>query len=106
MCETKNGPVVQLDKTMVTALNNIPTFVNYDPPLEVGPDYWCIVNSELSSGGWPSILADYNLGINHSFIYDDTVWEIYSWGEYFIAVYWDQLTSLDRISWGQLKVIF
>ncbi len=102
----ESGPVTQLDKTMATALHNMPTYVYYDPPLEVGPDYWCIVNSELSGGGWPSILADYSLGINHSFIGDATAWEIYTWGEYFIAVYWDQLTSLNRTSWGQLKTIF
>ncbi len=95
----ESGPVSQLDQTMVTALHNTPTYVNYDPPLEVGSDFCCIVNTELSAYGLPSLLVDGTPG-EHNLGGEDR-------GDYFISATGNTTEeALEGLSWGELKTVF
>ncbi|MCD4708754.1 MAG: hypothetical protein K8S62_13555 [Candidatus Sabulitectum sp.] len=99
------GPTNQLDQTMVTAVHYTPIYAEYSTTLTTEGNFWALANTELSAGGWPSILGDGTAGV-HSFFSDDfIVWE--PWGEmgdYFIRVvyYW----ALDNSTWGSLKATF
>lgn len=101
-----NGPVAQLDQQMKVALHNAPIFVDYDPMVGVEANFWSLINSEMSAGGWPSVLGDNTPG-THSFFSDDfIVWE--PWGEmgdYIIRANWNP-AAFDNSSWGSLKTTF
>jgi hypothetical protein len=103
-----SGPVNLLDQQMVTALHMTPVYVYYDPPLEVPDDFWVLLNTEMSAGGWPSILGDDSEEpVAHSFYSNDhSLWEPWLSGRnYFISVLAD-CDELSGISWGELKSLF
>lgn len=100
------GPINQLDQTMGTAVHYAPMYIVYADPVPVDQTFWVIDNSGMSAGGWPSILADDQTEINHSWLYGESGWEEFVWGEYFVAVDWSPGSSLDRITWGMLKSVF
>ena len=80
-CEVWNGeismPTTQLDQTSVTALHYAPCYADYSPCLYTEPQFWILINTEMSSGGWPSVLGDNTpQSSDHSFFSDDFVmWE-------------------------------
>lgn len=103
------GPSELLDQSSATALHFAPVAVYYDMPVEVETDFWCIVNTELSTGGWPSLLGDNAQGtVPHSFYSDDYMvwvpWAIGAACNYFISI--GTVTSLFRSTWGALKSAF
>ena len=102
-----SGPVNLLDRQIVTAVNMTPVYIYNDPPIEVQPNFWVLVNTEMSAGGWPSILSDNSEEPEpHSFFSDDfVVWEPWLGRNYFIAVL-AEYDALSAISWGELKSIF
>ena len=100
-----SAPVTQLDQTMITAIHYAPVYANYPTPLNAGPEFWAFANTEMSAGGWPSILGDAE-ACDHSFFSDDfIIWEPWENGDYFVAVYVDML-QLDNTTWGSIKVTF
>lgn len=102
------APTTLLDKTLATATHYSPVFVTYEPPLEAETEFWLLVNTELSAGGWPAIVADGTPG-NHSFYSGDFgVWEPFGvMGDYFMRVYVEASNvALTHDSWGSIKVIF
>lgn len=101
----QSGPVEFLASQPLTAQPEGTTRVYFDPPVETGPDFWSIINTEQSSGGYPSLLSDGSPG-EHSYFSDDyLIWEQYNQGEYFISV-GNSCESLCRLSWGSLKTVF
>ncbi len=104
---TVSNPVTQLDQTMITAIHAAPVYATYATPLVAGAEFWAFANTEMSAGGWPSILGDGTPG-THSFFSDDfIIWE--PWGEmgdYFVAVEADLHQALDNTTWGSLKATF
>jgi hypothetical protein len=108
-----SGPDTLLSSSQITAVHFAPVYAEYEPAITADADFWCIQNTELSSGGWPSILGDNMQGtVNHSFLSDDFIiwepWEV-SGGvcNYFIRITddWDP-TSLERTTWGEVKTSF
>lgn len=102
------GPSSELDQQIVTAQHLTPVYIYYDPPVEVPADFWVLVNTEMSAGGWPSILGDNSEEpVPHSFYSDDfIVWEPWFDGRnYFVAVL-AEFDNLGAISWGELKSMF
>ncbi len=103
------GPISRIDQTQVTAVHFAPVYASYDPSIYVNQHFWCIANTEASTGGWPSILSD-NAGgtIYHSFYSDDFIaWEPWDVGgacNYFIAIV--EGVSLEATSWGSIKSVF
>ena len=99
------GPVEFLAREQATALlQPAVTRVYFDPPVETGPDFWCLLNTELSAGGWPSVLFD-DTPSGHSFYSGILSWEQQFQGDYFFSV-GNDTEALKHTSWGGLKVIF
>jgi len=105
------APVTQLDQSMAVALDYAPIYVNYSPAIVAETNFWCLANTEMSAGGWPSMLGDgMASGAFHSFFSSDFIvwepWDINGACNYFIAVYGDIEMSLDNTTWGSLKATF
>ncbi len=103
----QNGPQVLLDSQLITAYHGMPVYTYYDPPLIIEGQFWGLVNTGLSAGGWPSVLADGTPG-EHSFFSDDfIIWE--SWGDmgdYLIRAHGAYALSIESTTWGELKALF
>jgi len=112
------APEILLEQFTIIAVHYAPVCFDHSPDwIPVEQEFWIIQNTELSSGGWPSMLGDgSNLTIPHSMISDNMIlWEpfvIESWGgsELFIstsgAYPWQHGAALDACSWGSLKTVF
>ncbi len=108
------GPIAQLDQTMKTAVHGVPTTVAYSPVIEAEGNFWAIINTEMSSGGWPSVRGDDLIQAStHSYYSDDLiVWSPWgdpaAYGNYFIQVLAELIPSgaLDNTTWGSLKATF
>ena len=108
------GPVTLLTQGIVTAVHYSPVFHTFSPYQEVAQNFWGIVNTEMSSGGWPSILADgvYKGLPDHSYFSDDfIVWEPWSgdpvYGDFFIRAHGTFIMgSLDPTTWGSVKALY
>jgi hypothetical protein len=105
-----NGPLILLDQQLVTAIHATPVYTYYDPPLWIEDYFWAVVNTEMSSGGWPSILGDYSMpgDAGHSFFTDDfIVWEPWGeMGEYLIRAHGTFSMTLNSTTWGSVKALF
>ena len=109
------GPVEKLDEQILEAYHYSPAYAYFTPPCSTGVDFWVIESSELSSGGWPSLLGDGTENpVSHSFFSDDfMLWEPWTIigstaSDYFIRVsgYPVFLTALERMTWGLVKSSF
>lgn len=71
-----SGPDSLLVRTRLTASQYSPVFADYGPSGQIEvTSWWVVENTELSSGGWPSLLGDgtpNNYG-THSYYSDDAV---------------------------------
>ncbi len=102
-------PTALLDQTMVTAIHFTPVYVNFSTPLVCQPDFWGLVNTEMSAGGFPALLGDNTPpAVDHSYFSDDFyVWEPWGMGDYFVRVDGEIVTNaLDNDTWGAIKSIF
>ena len=106
-----SGPEVMLAQAVVTALHYAPCYHVLPSPFLTGQHFWGIAGTELSSGGWPSILADgqYKGLPDHSYTSDDfIVWEPWSrdpwYGDFFIRAH--QAVALCRTTWGAVKALY
>ncbi|MCD4707434.1 MAG: hypothetical protein K8S62_06825 [Candidatus Sabulitectum sp.] len=106
------APAALLDQTTVTALHYAPAFVFYPTSILAENNFWCITNTALSSGGWPSNLSD---GISpgviyHSFHSDDFIdwepWDMNGACNYFVAIRGWPPDGLNALTWGALKTTF
>ena len=108
------GPTTQLDQQMVTVAHYAATAAVYDPCLECGQSFWTMANTEMSDGGWPSILGDNSPDdVNHSFYSDDgIVWEPWviqgpTANSYeMIACGPPYGPGLSKTSWGAIKALY
>jgi len=96
-----SGPVTPLDQTSVTATHYAPVYANYSMPLVCDEQFWVIVDTELSTGGWPSLLSDntpqpVQYG-DHSFYSDDFIlWQPWV----------PSTVGLGRATWAEVKTLF
>jgi hypothetical protein len=108
------GPDTQLDQTSITAFHYAPCFANYATPIPTEVGFWGLINTEMSAGGWPSILLDNTPDpVNHSFfLSDESVWEPViiqgpTANDFFIRA--DAAPpggALDQSTWGAIKTLF
>ena len=104
-----SGPVTLLDRTLLVPFERIAT---YEPPLDCGTDFWIILNTTLSSGGWPAAWSDGSPpAVDHSFYSDDFVtWEPWSngstWGDYCFMGGGEFILELGHMTWGEIKSVF
>lgn len=95
----ESGPVSQLNQTSVTAAHYSPVYASYNPAIFCPDNFWILVNTELSAGGWPALLSDDSpnwTGSAHSFYSDDFI----EW------IPWVPVsTGISRMTWGAVKSI-
>ncbi|MBN1433430.1 hypothetical protein JW921_01640 [Candidatus Fermentibacterales bacterium] len=115
-CELWNGgvgaPTDQLDQTSVTAVHYAPCYADYGDGIATDLQFWVIINSEMSAGGWPSVLGDNTPNsTDHSFFSDDfVVWEPWviqgpTANDYFIRSEGDP-EALSETTWGAIKGMY
>jgi hypothetical protein len=104
------APATQLDQTSLTAIHYQPVEAVYAYPIDVGTDWWGLVNTEMSAGGWPSLLGDNTpQTVDHSFFSDDfIVWDPWviqgpTANDYFIRAEVAGDFTLDCMSWAGIK---
>ncbi|HOP26885.1 MAG TPA: hypothetical protein PK991_05980 [Candidatus Sabulitectum sp.] len=102
------GPQVLLAEDMVTALHYSPVYADFSPAV-AEPEFWALANTELSAGGWPSILGDGAQGtVYHSFFSDDFIswepWDIDGACNYFVSAQMGE--SLAETTWAGIKAVF
>lgn len=102
--ELTDWPVTtSIEQVSVTALHMTPVMVWFDPPIPVPQLFALVANSGMSSGGWPSMVAD-GEGCGHSFFSDDyVVWETSDLGDYFTRAHGEFTMSLEGSTWGAIK---
>ncbi len=107
-----SAPISQLNQTTVTAYHYSGVFADYSPIIRTERNFWVIVNTEMSSGGWPALLGDNTPNTtDHSFFSDDfIVWEPWIMtgsvaGDYFIMAGWGH-GALESGSWGTIKDLY
>lgn len=96
-----SGPAIQLNKTSVIAVHYSPAYASYSIPIECEEQFWVIVNTEMSNGGWPSLLSDNSAQPSqygdHSFYSDDFI----------VWTPWVPSTvGLNRTTWAEVKTLF
>ncbi len=106
-----DAPTSQLDQVLTTAVHYSPVYVSYEIPITVQNNFWVLANTELSAGGWPSLMSDgVSSEIAHSFYTNDFI-KWHAWepstgiANYFIAVL-PVVWNLDGTTWGSLKTTF
>lgn len=108
----QSGPVSQFSQELTTAIDGGPTIVSYPSSLVPGRDFWVIINTEFSSGGWPSNLGDTESPMteSHSFNSDDFV----NWEPWLLegdvsnyTIYVDVFSlACEPLTWAALKTVF
>ncbi len=100
-------PTSQLESNLLVASHYAPVMHSFSSSPMVDYCFWIIVNTELSTGGWPSNLVDSGsnfTGETRSFVTDDEqffIWEPWTSDEECTF-----LVPIERNSWGRLKTIF
>ncbi len=98
-------PVGLLAQTQLTALHYSPVQVSYSPTINTEICFWILENTEMSLGGWPSLLGDIGpnfTGQARSFWSDDFfIWSPWMGGEAS-----SNLVSLEHLSWGGIKSLY
>ncbi len=104
----QTGPEVFLAQALLTANHYAPCYHSFDPCLGVEQNFWALINTEMSLGGWPSILGDDSTpgDAGHSFYFSGVALEIWELGEYYIGVDGWPNYSLNSTTWGSLKALF
>jgi hypothetical protein len=108
------GPVDQLNQTSMIATHYAPVHANYSPTILTDVEFWGLLNTSLSSGGWPSILGDNTPHIpSHSFYSDDfIIWEPWivigaTASDYFVRASGNLSPyALESASWGFIKGMY
>ena len=100
-----SGPAALLDQTSVTATHYAAVYANYASPIICEEQFWAVVNTVMSSGGWPSILGDSTYTADHSFFTDDyIVWVPWGLGDFLIRS--NGGGSLTCATWAEIKTLF
>lgn len=99
-----SGPVTLLDQTSVTASHYAAVYADCSPHVVCEDQFWVLENTDLSSGGWPSILSDTTPpSAVHSFC-DMDPWET---GDFLIRTNgWFRGGALASDTWAGIKSLF
>ncbi len=113
---TSSNPQEFLDQVTVTALHFAPSIIEHPlNSITVESQFWIIQNTDLSLGGWPSIIGDHGgLPVVHSMVRENmSLWEPYTPanetnGNFFIRTLYDPWpwSSLAPQTWASIKTVF
>lgn len=99
------GPMTNLHSFEVTATHYSAVTDEFPPDIWGIWGFWIIENTELSAGGWPSLLGDNSpnfTGEPRSFSsIDFIIWEPWLSGEASV-----NMESISKCSWGAIKTLF
>lgn len=111
--DESGSPGLLLSSETLIATHYSADWAWYDPPIDAGNSFWVLVNTSLSSGGWPSTLGDGTPQpeVSQSFFSDDfEVWE--PWvitgtyaNDYLIRAHGSFL-DLEEATWAGIKSLF
>ena len=110
---TSASPTALLDQTSMMATHNTAILCNYSPAIIAEGEFWALVNTSMSAGGWPAILGDNTPNtVSHSFFSDDfIIWE--PWiiqgpmaNDYLARASGTILSALESESWGAIKGLY
>lgn len=110
----ESGPAIQHDQTSTLALHYSPVTVSYGSGgiFLMTPDFFLIDNTEMSCGGWPSLMGDNSpADVCHSFHSDDFIkWDPWIVGgssahDYIIRAQ-VAIFGLDETTWGGIKALY
>lgn len=101
-----SGPLDMFDQSTVTASHYAPVLVDYPTPVPCGNDFWIVVHTGMSSGGWPSLLGDGTPGAEfHSYFSSDgTLWQSWGEGDFIIRTH-GGMAGLEAETWGSIKAL-
>jgi hypothetical protein len=98
-------PEELLEQSVAVAAHFSPVYVEFNPGIVADSNFVCLVNTEMSSGGWPSQLRDDTpnfTGNAHSF--DSSGWMETS--DWLIRAHGEPELGLSQRSWGGIKALF
>ncbi len=102
-----------LSSTQLTAIHLAPVYADYYPAIEIAEYFWCLQNTELSAGAWPSIVSDSGSespSWGNSYHTDGTALVRLMHGSnycnYFIRIMGWPPDSFQETSWGSIKTVF
>ncbi len=102
-------PCGHLDTQVLQGIHMAPAFAFYNS-IMTESDFWLLMNTEMSTGCWPSLFADNTpSSVAHSYFSNDFyVWEPWSdTGDYLIrALISVWYMDLERVTWGSIKAVF
>ncbi len=103
------SPLVNLDTQELQAVHMAPVYAYYNTIL-TDSNFWLLMNTEMSTGCWPSLYADSTPSSEaHSYFSDDFyVWQPWSaTGDYLIrALISVWYMELESDTWGSIKAVF
>jgi hypothetical protein len=107
------APAALLSGETVIATHYSADWAWYSPPIDAGNSCWVLINSSMSSGGWPSTLGDGTPqpAVSHSFFSDDLeVWEPWiiegtNANDFLIRAH-GAFLGLDESTWAGIKGLF
>jgi hypothetical protein len=104
------APTALLDRTLLPAGSGS---ITYSPPIDCDENFWIILNTTLSGGGWPAVLADgtgYTVACHSFYSEDFFMWEPWSdqtvYGDFLIRASGEFETGLGTCTWGSIKAVF
>lgn len=101
------GPVSLLAMQTLTALHYSPCYLDLVDPVTTGTGFWCIVNTELSANGSPSLLGDEEPDHNRSFYSNNmATWTAWTFGDYMVRADGEYFFHLGTGSWASIKALF
>ena len=98
-----SGPATVLNQTSVTATHYAAVYAMYSSPVITEDQFWVLENTEMSAGGWPSVLGDSSApSVVHSFC-DMEPWEF---GDFLIRTNGWPGGALESATWAGIKTLF
>lgn len=102
-----SGPQELIYSDLVVAVHFSPVYLEIGVPLVTGTDFWCIVNTEFSSYGSPSLLGDVEPDAGRSFHADEvSAWTPWDKGDYMVRAAGDFAYSMNAGTWASIKNLF
>lgn len=108
------GPESLLISVETAGISMQPTFVDFDPPIQCGDNFWVVADCMPMGSGRPYFFADGSPNpVSHSFVSSDwEIWEPFIPGssstavDFFIRAHGTLQLNLEESSWGAVKTLF
>lgn len=102
------APEYWLSSTSATATHFAPLYIPLPSPVSAEDEFWLVVETGFSAGGWPSsLLDDTPNAVDHSFYsYDFADWTPWQMGDLLFRTYDYWFEGIDTSTWAEIKTLF